>query len=245
MLSGAQKLARSVFLTSIEMTSSTSNWSLLVQATPAPFYWELGKTSKCITYCTRFYDSLKFRALLDDIHWTVFNAQQSTVDMQMIIHNLKVGSALSLANMTSAGEVVVNKGPPLIVSQTLQHGGDWSIIRFHKWGFLQSLCRAGDDCFFWRDHSAGCSRWPWVHQRIHPSVGQVICDYQSITILIQFSSRGSSGITIIQKGALLATGWLDRWTILLRVIMKRRDVTLAGADVVLPSLLAVLLALLL
>ena len=31
---------------------------------------------------------------------------------------------MSLANMTNAGEVVVNKGPPLRVSQTLEHGGD-------------------------------------------------------------------------------------------------------------------------
>ena len=31
---------------------------------------------------------------------------------------------MSLANMTSAGEVVVNKGPPLKVSHTIEHGGD-------------------------------------------------------------------------------------------------------------------------
>ena len=48
----------------------------------------------------------------------------NTLGGQIIICNSKVGSALSLSNMTRAGEVVVNKGPPLTVSQTLQHGGD-------------------------------------------------------------------------------------------------------------------------
>ena len=48
-------------------------------------------------------------------------------------YHSQVGSALSLANMTNAGEVVVNKGPPLRVSQTLQHGGDCQQFLFWFW----------------------------------------------------------------------------------------------------------------
>ena len=56
----------------------------------------------------------------------------NTLGGQIIICNLKVGSALSLSNMTRAGEVVVNKGPPLTVDQGRDKHGGGCFATFEK-----------------------------------------------------------------------------------------------------------------
>jgi len=116
-------------------------------------------------------------------HKVLFMGEFFYQSEKILKRHLRVGSALSLANMTSAGEVVVNKGPPLTVSQTLQHGETVTTVSFD--GITARVVRGDLEC---------------------------------------------------------TNGYIH---LLDRVIMKRRDVTLAGADIVLPSLLAVLLALLL
>jgi len=116
-------------------------------------------------------------------HKVLFMGEFFYQSEKILKRHLRVGSALSLANMTSAGEVVVNKGPPLKVSHTIEHGETVTTVSFD--GITARVVRGDLEC---------------------------------------------------------TNGYIH---LLDRVIMKRRDVTLAGADVVLPSLLAVLLALLL
>ena len=63
-------------------------------------------------------------------------------------HHFKVGSALSLENMTNAGEVVVNKGPPLKVSHIIEHGGDfWSTLADLTIETILTIFRSGDNYF--------------------------------------------------------------------------------------------------
>ena len=94
--------------------------------------WNVLSTSPQHTYYKYFDVAVKMLSKMDwwwypVIHCMIkilWNMQTILLVGKFIICNLKVGSALSLSNMTRAGEVVVNKGPPLTVSQTLQHGGD-------------------------------------------------------------------------------------------------------------------------
>jgi len=116
-------------------------------------------------------------------HKVLFMGEFFYQSEKILKRHLRVGSALSLSNMTRAGEVVVNKGPPLTVSQTLQHGETVTTVSFD--GITARVVRGDLEC---------------------------------------------------------TNGYIH---LLDRVIMKRRDVTLAGADIVLPSFLAVLIALLL
>jgi len=117
-------------------------------------------------------------------HKVLFMGEFFYQSEKILKRHLRIGSSLSLANLTKAGEVVVNKGPPLIVDQSrVKHGETVTTVSF-------------------------------------------------------------DGITArVVRGDLACTnGYIH---LLDRVIMKRRDVTLASAGVALPSLFALLIALLL